>query len=310
MRLLVAILLLLLASPAWAQQSQGMSQAVVVSSCGGGAAPSGALTQLTMDTTGRLCQSGAGSNICAQAAAYLGRTTGGTEGGNAVNITTLICGLVTDGVWAKLDAFYVLAQQNQTDALLNLVSTSYSLTATGTPTFTSYVGFAGFSSSAYFDTGFNPTTAPSPNYQFLDASYGIWSYAVISGGEGACQMSGDNFSITVLYDKFTDGNFISALHSLNGSYPRSPTTITKGLFAVERLDTVNVHPYQNGVSPAAIANASNQEINHSFWVGGGTGDGFTAQTLSAAHIGGSLGGTLELALYNRLRTYMTAIGVP
>ena len=123
-------------------------------------------------------------------------------------------------------------------------------------------------------------------------------------------MSGDNFSITVLYDKFTDGNFISGLNGANGSYPRSPTTITKGLFAVERLDGVNVHPYQNGVSPGAIANASSLEPNHSFWVGGGTADGFTAQTLSAAHIGGSLGATLELALYNRLRTYMTAVGVP
>ena len=58
MRFLLAILLLLLAAPAWAQQGQGMSQAVVVSSCGSGALPSGALNQLTMDTTGRLCLGG------------------------------------------------------------------------------------------------------------------------------------------------------------------------------------------------------------------------------------------------------------
>ena len=45
--------------------------------------------------------------------------------------STLIDGLVSDGVWAKLDALYVLAQQNQTDALLNLVGTSYSLTTLG-----------------------------------------------------------------------------------------------------------------------------------------------------------------------------------
>ena len=58
MRFLLAILLLLLAAPAFAQsQGQGMSKALVVSSCGGGALPSGTLNQLTMDTTGRLCQS-------------------------------------------------------------------------------------------------------------------------------------------------------------------------------------------------------------------------------------------------------------
>ena len=60
MRFLVVILLLLVAAPASAQQGQGMSKAMVVSSCGGGALPSGALNQLTMDTTGRLCQGGAG----------------------------------------------------------------------------------------------------------------------------------------------------------------------------------------------------------------------------------------------------------
>ena len=47
-----------------------------------------------------------------QALAYLARTVGGNEGGNGANIATLIDGLVSDGVWAKLDCLYVLAQQN------------------------------------------------------------------------------------------------------------------------------------------------------------------------------------------------------
>ena len=87
-----------------------------------------------------------------QALAYLARTVGGNEGGNGANIATLIDGLVSDGVWAKLDALYVLAQQNQADARLNLVSASYPLTGSGlisgdprVSTFTPYVGFtAGF----------------------------------------------------------------------------------------------------------------------------------------------------------------------
>ena len=39
MRFLLAILLLLIVAPASAQQSQGMSQALVVSSCGCGRCP-------------------------------------------------------------------------------------------------------------------------------------------------------------------------------------------------------------------------------------------------------------------------------
>ena len=107
-----------------------------------------------------------------QALAYLARTVGGNEGGNGTNIATLIDGLVADGVWAKLDALYVLAQQNQTDALLNLVGTSYSLTTSGAPTFTSYVGFNGGGSS-YLITGFNPISAISPNYTRDSANFGM-----------------------------------------------------------------------------------------------------------------------------------------
>ena len=56
---------------------------------------------------------GGGGGHSPQALAYLARTVGGNEGGNGANIATLIDGLVSDGVWAKLDALYVLAQQNK-----------------------------------------------------------------------------------------------------------------------------------------------------------------------------------------------------
>ena len=99
-----------------------------------------------------------------QALAYLARTVGGDEGGNGANIATLIDGLVSDGVWAKLDAFYVLAQQNQTDALLNLVGTSYWVNICSgfawreRSPFTLSGYFRGFP-KAILDTGFNPATA-------------------------------------------------------------------------------------------------------------------------------------------------------
>ena len=67
---------------------------------------------------------------CSQATAYLARATGETT--HAADLTTMICGLVTDGVWNNLDTLYVLAQQTETDAKLNLIGTSYSLsTQTG-----------------------------------------------------------------------------------------------------------------------------------------------------------------------------------
>ena len=132
---------------------------------------------------------GAAPTHSPQALAYLARTVGGNEGGNGANIATLIDGLVSDGVWAKLDALYVLAQQNATDALLNLVGTSYSLTP-GTfsderaITFTPYQGYSGFISG--MDSGFNPAAAPSPNFTQNSASIGGWGS--VSGGEALLTM--------------------------------------------------------------------------------------------------------------------------
>ena len=313
MRLLAIILLLLLAAPASAQQSQGMSKAMVVSSCGGGALPSGALNQLTMDPQGRLCQSGIGSNVCPQATAYLARTVGGNEGGNAVNITALICGLVTDGIidgtmagtttcGSRLDALYILAQQNLTDAVLNLCGTSYSITISGTAPFTSYKGLGPFDNTTVVSTNFNPTTAPSPKFTQNSASFGVWAYALVL--EAAVQIG--NKGSSLLFDDYPGNAFFAWVNnSSSGSVP----TLGAGLFVGDRKDGSTVDPYWNGADQGVQTGVAGAVDNASFFLGF-VAAAPTTQILSEAHIGGSLGATLELALYNRLRTYMTAVGVP
>lgn len=250
--------------------------------------------------------SGGGGGHSAEALAYLARTVGGNEGGNGANIATLIDGLVSDGVWAKLDALYVLAQQNRTDAMLNLVGTSYPLTLVGgfqgadprTMSFVAYAGFSGFANGS-LDTGFNVAIAPSPHYTQNNASLGIWSYAVVP--EANTQITTPSLG-THLYDNYP--GFYARINS--PSIPSVPTTITKGLFVGDRPDASSVIPYQNGVAGSTQAGAASAPENGNFIIGYQP----TAQTLSAAVIGASLGAAGQLALYNRLRTYMTAVGVP
>ena len=86
---------------------------------------------------------------------------------------------------------------------------------------------------------------------------------------------------------------------------------SKGLFVADRSDASNVYPYQNGVSAGPIVSASSPVTPNNFVIGLGQG-GPTAQRIlqSAAFIGASLGAAGQLALYNRLRTYMSSVGVP
>ena len=246
-----------------------------------------------------------------QALAYLARTVGGNEGGNGANIATLIDGLVSDGVWAKLDCLYVLAQQNQSDALLNLVGTSYGLTGSllqqRALTFASYVGFHGFVSG--FDTGFNPSTATSPNFTQNSASFGVWAYS--SAAEAAGQIGNyDNGASgeSHIYNNYS-GSFYARVNAPSTPGVASPGT--PGLYVGDRPSSASIVPYYSGAAQATQSGASQVPFNTTFKIGqGGANEGISTQTLSAAFIGASLGAAGQLALYNRLRTYMTAIGVP
>jgi hypothetical protein len=251
-----------------------------------------------------------------EAAAYLARTTGGNAGGNAANIIALIDGLVADGVWPLLDCLYVLAQQNEADALLNLIGTSYLLTQvgalgrsgprTGTIIFTQYRGFDGFNTAAsYFDTGFDPTVS-SPNFTQNSASFGVWTNfdwlesAVVFG-------NGITGGTSHLYPHFTDNNFYARVNS-----PTTPGTLTPasaGLYVGDRPSSSAVNLYYNGTNPwGDMADASQTLASNHFRLGAGI-VGASRQQFAAAFIGASLGDAGQLALYNRLRAYMTAVGV-
>ena len=259
-----------------------------------------------------------------QALAYLARTVGGNEGGNATNIATLIDGLVSDGVWSKLDCLYVLAQQNETDAKLNLIGTSYGLTQIGTirlrPTpnigtliFTPYRGFNGFNTvGSYLDTGFNAAIAPSPKFTQNSANYGFWSLGGVTSescpafGNSANAISGES----QIYNKFTDGTFYVRLNNPVAGGSSSPGII--GFFAGDRSTTTTIVPYFNSVAQPSQAATSQAVFSGTFTIGNVANavNAGSSQQLSAAFIGASLGAVGQLALYNRLRTYTTAIGGP
>ena len=240
-----------------------------------------------------------------QALAYLARTVGGNEGGNGTNIATLIDGLVSDGVWANLDCLYVLAQQNSTDARLNLVSASYPLT--GSATFTLYQGFSAFPNPG-LDSGFNATSVVSPQFVLNSGSVGAWTYntpdAKMQIGTGATSSS------TSIIAKYTDSKSYFSINSANGSSGVSTPGGGIGLVAGDRSGASTMLSYWNGVNQGSDSvDPSTSLENSDMFIGGPTGWN-TAQTLSAAFIGASLGSAGQLALYNRLRTYMTAVGVP
>jgi hypothetical protein len=267
---------------------------------GYGGTPTGGASPIWI---GGVIESGGGGGPSAQTIAYLARTVGGNEGGNAANITALIDGLVADGVWAKLDCLYVLAQQNQADAQLNLVGTSYPLTYGGLPAFTAYQGFYNFNLA--LNTGFNPATAPSPHFTQNNGSSSAWAFSI---GIGAMIGSSTNFGCTIIIPS-TFSNFYADIN--NGSDTFVTSTGAVGLYGGDRSTSSSVDFYLNGSNLYTASVASVAPYSTNMLIGNRLEGTLTYQgTISAAHIGASLGSAGQLALYNRLRTYLTAVGVP
>ena len=200
---------------------------------------------------------------------------------------------------SHLDGLYILAQQNVADAKLNLCGTSYTLGGYPIATFTSYQGFHGFTlGKALIQLD---RSDGSTNFVQNSASVGIWAYAATAEGVG--QLGSDG--TTVIFDNLS-GTFYARVNEPSAA--GVPVPGSKGLFVGDRSSSANVVPYWNGISQGPVASVSGAALTNNFNVG--YAYGASTQTLCEAHIGGSLGPTLNLALYNRLRTYMTAVGVP
>ncbi len=304
MRLLlfVAALLFVTVSGAKAQD-----QATVVAACGAAHLTAGTQAFRTVDTNGVTCSNGSGGGAtgCSQATAYLARAPGETT--HAADLTALICGLVTDGVWGQLDALYVLAQQTAADALLNLVGTSYTATNTGVP-FVAYQGFGPFG-GGYLNTNFNAATAPSPQFTQNNASFGAW-LGTFDAASSAAVFGNSATGATGESHIYPDngGQFYVRLN--NPAASGVPDPATTGLYVGDRPSSTTVTPYFNGAVSTGPAASTSQPVFNGVFTIGLVATAGTDEVIAEAHIGASLGSAGNLALYTRLRTYMTAVGVP
>ena len=243
---------------------------------------------------------------CPEATAYLARATGETA--HPADLTTLICGLVSDGVWSKLDALYVLAQQTQADAKLNLIGTSYSpLTGATTATFTAYKGFSAFSGADGLDTGFDPATAPSPHFTGTNANLGVWAYDAPDGGIYLAAGTGGGCSaISPSYGGNAYYSYISYAAANSFTPPR-----TAGWYSADKPTSSGSNGYYNAGLIGNDASGTAGPAAYNMLIGTALDlPTPTAKTISAATFGASLGSAGQTALYNRLRTYMTSVGVP
>lgn len=233
---------------------------------------------------------------------------------------TMICGMVTDGDFAKLDALYIYATDTSTIAKLNLVSTSFSATYNGVPAessqFAAGVGYTGNASNVFLSMGLNPN-AGGLNYTSTSSSLGV--YIPVSGtrttGQGWAaigQCDNGGTCGTVYHDvfpKFSDNN---AYAQFAGNASAAMTN-AMGLSIGIRTSATAMALWKNGSSVASTSSATGGLPNSTGGIyvlgrnSNNTINSASSDTVSAAFIGG---GTIGVAnISGRINTFMTSLGI-
>jgi hypothetical protein len=262
---------------------------------------------------------GGGGGHSAEAIAFLARTSGlDTTHTNAYY--GLIDGLVSDGVWSKFDVLRIYATQDSATALLNLISSSYAAITHGSPTFTADRGFTGVngSTSVYIDSQFNPTA----NGQGGGGQYGqdsnhisawsvnnVQSQVVMGVNAGSTRQTNMNLFNSGDNKAYFRSNIDPGTADLNVVVSDS-----LGHYIANRSASNAVQGYKNGSSIVTGSNASTSLPNSNVFdlaqnSGGSAANGGSWQ-VAATSMGSSLSSTNASNFYSRLRTYMTAVGVP
>lgn len=262
--------------------------------------------------------SGSFTPSCTQSSTFLAAAIGVMLTADKTNYDTLICGLVADGVW-NFDVLYIWAAPTQATALINLANPgTFNGTLNGSVSFSAYNGFTGDGSSFYIDSGFNPSTASSPNFVQNSATVGFYDLTNRSTGSNIW-----NVGCTVgacvggpLFSSYNGGALYGDINSASVVNGGSPTT-SQGAWNLTRTDAVSEAIYLNSnevpQSQSADVSISPSNVNVIFF-GFNTGFGLITDQMAAGWIGKGVGnatlGVNSCKINNRINTYMATLAVP
>lgn len=242
---------------------------------------------------------------CSQATTFVSRAS--LTGSDATNYTNLICSLVTAGAYSSCDLIYILAAPTATVSHLNLLSTSFTATVTGTPVFTAYRGYADATFGAnYLDTGFTPSTN-AVNITLNSAYVGIWVGSNVTVGTAAGALDAVPNGLNQYENSFgadkgevNDGGDIAFTTAAALDWFTLDRSASNARVLARNTVTLTSDAQVSGALPTTHVQLMTQgnSIN--------AGQGNLAAAMFCSH---QTSGN-QTAIYNALQTYMTAVGSP
>lgn len=253
-----------------------------------------------------------GAGTCSQATAFLARVS--VDSAHQTAYISLICSLVNNGIWSKLDILYLFATQGTSTALTNLTSSTYSAIATGSPTFTADQGFT-TGTNKWVDTGLN--LASSTNFTQDSAMFGVWNLTTSSSFVAAAQAATAFGGLNYLRPSDANCSGACASVAVNSSAATSsnPGTVSTGagLDLAIRPDSTQLQIWQNTTQLVDFVRASVVPDNVDLETAGDNtnGNNTGAYQIASIFAGAALTAGDVSNFYSAMHTYMQSIaGVP
>jgi hypothetical protein len=208
----------------------------------------------------------------------------------------LVKNLIDDGIWSKLDAFYMFAN-NITDAtggfaLINWKNPSSNYgTSTALPSISAKSGFTGNGSTQFVNLNFNATTGT--NFANPNGSFGVWVGTLAAAASPV-------IAAGIAGNRIRNGSSIIA-----GSSIATPSYTSNSFLHLNKTSGAMIS-FRNGISTAGT-NATWVADNNSFNIlKYNDSPSFGVSQVKVAFIGGDLA-SLAITFYNRISDYITAL---
>lgn len=218
-------------------------------------------------------------------------------------IENLVYSLMAEGVWNKLDGFYVLAAHSEQAAKLNWIGSGMqTITAVNAPTFQVDRGFTGDGATNYLDS--NTPANTLANYKAEDATLGVYVRTSASGsnrievsaGSGAHMNPHQSGNVILRANRSAD----SAIQISNGGNGA-------GLFAWSR-DATTVTAYRAGSSLGSSSVGAGSVASSNVRFLAATSANYGNRQIQVGLVGAGLSSSHHAALNSAVVAYLTAIG--
>ena len=226
-------------------------------------------------------------------------------------INALIGSLLTTGVWAKFDAFYVMAQYDAQAAQQNWLADQYNLTPISSPVFTTDRGYTGNGTTSYMQCGVNLDGLTQ--YQRDSAHLMEWVRTLPTNPGGASTEVGvytgtDRARLRSTTGAGGIGNSAARVNQASTSDSAGTVTRGTGMILASRTGSSLITTYRNDDQSSTSSVASAALTSGALGLMRGVDGTYSNAEISVASFGAGLTTTDKSNLYAALNTYLAAVG--